>query len=147
MSALTLELTTPERNVLTETVDSATIPTAQGEITVLPGHIPLVANLATGMITVRRNTVESFLAVSGGFLEVLPDGRIVILADSADRAEDLDLAKVEEARERARKLLEEKRGINDVATAGALAALERELARVRVARHHRSRTRNIPSTR
>lgn len=139
MSALTLELTTPERIVLKESYDSATIPTTEGEITVLPGHVPLVATLRPGMITVRRGSAESFLAVSGGFVEVMPDGRVVLLADSADRAEELDLAKVEEARERAQKLLEEKRDADDVSSAAAIAGLERELARVRVARHHRSR--------
>lgn len=144
---LTLELTTPERIVLKESYDSATIPTQEGEITVLPGHLPLVANLANGMITVRKGATESYLAVSGGFLEVQPGGKLVILADSAERAEELDLAKVEEAQERARKLLEEKRDLDDVASAAAVAALERELARVRVARHHHSRRRELPSVR
>jgi F-type H+-transporting ATPase subunit epsilon len=139
MSTLTLELTTPERIVLKESYDSATIPTADGEITVLPGHVPLVSTLKPGMITVRRGAQASFLAVSGGFVEVMPDGRVVLLADTADRAEELDLEKVEAARERARELLEAKRDQDDVSSAAAVAALERELARVRVARHHRSR--------
>lgn len=147
MSQLTLELTTPERIVLKESYDSATVPTQQGEITVLPGHIPLVANLAPGMITVRKGKEESFLAVSGGFLEVMADGRLVVLADSAERAEELDLSKVEEAQERARALLEEKRDMDDVSSVAAVAALERELARVRVARHHHSRRRELPSVR
>jgi F-type H+-transporting ATPase subunit epsilon len=144
--SLTLELTTPERIVLKETYDSATIPTSEGEITVLSGHVPLVGKLAPGMITVRRGSEESYLAVSGGFVEVMPDGRVVILADSAERAEELDLAKIEAAHERARKLLEEKRDMDDVASAAAASALERELARIRVVRHHRSKDKHIPST-
>ena len=143
---LTLELTTPERIVTKEVCDSATIPTAEGEITVLPGHVPLVGTLAPGMITLRHGAEESFLAVSGGFVEVMPDGRVVVLADTAERAEELDLDKVEEARERARVLLSEGRRADDVATVAAAAALERELARVRVAKHHRSRRRNLPTS-
>jgi len=141
---LTLELTTPERVVLKESYDAATIPTQEGEITVLPNHIPLVANLVPGMITVRRGNTESYLSVSGGFVEVRPDDggkgtKIVLLADTAERAEELDLDKIEAAREKAEKLLTEKRHADDVSQAAAVAALERELARSRVARKHRSK--------
>ena len=136
---LQFELTTPERIVTTGEYDSATIPTAQGEITVLPGHIPLVATLAPGMITLRQGKEESFLAVSGGFIEVQPKSRLIVLADTAERAEELDLKLVEESRERARKLLEEKRSMDDVSSAAAVAALERELARLKVVRRHRGR--------
>lgn len=139
MASLTIELTTPERVVFKEPADSLTVPTQDGEITVLPGHRPLVANLLPGMMTVRAKDEESYLAVSGGFIEVQPGGRILILADTAERAEELDLEKVEAARELARTLLTEKRNINEVAAAGAAAALERELARFKVARKYRSR--------
>lgn len=138
MPSLTFELTTPERVVLKQEYDGATIPTQEGEITVLPGHIPLVANLAPGMITVRKGAEEAYLAVSGGFVEVQPGSRIIVLADTAERAEELDLDKVEAARMRAEKLLTEKRHADDVSSAAAMAALERELARVRVAMKHRA---------
>lgn len=141
MATLSVELTTPERIVLKEPADSLTIPTQDGEITVLPGHRPLVANLVSGMMTVRKAGEESYLAVSGGFIEVQPGGRIIVLADTAERAEELDLAKVEEARERARLLLTEKRNADDVASAGAAAALQRELARIKVVLKQRSRRR------
>ncbi|MBI4458000.1 ATP synthase F1 subunit epsilon [Candidatus Uhrbacteria bacterium] len=139
MASISFELTTPERIVLKEEADGLTVPTRAGEITVLPGHIPLVSELAPGMITVHKGGQESYLAVSGGFLEVQPGSRVIILADSAERAEELDLKKVEEARERAQKLLEEKRQAADVSSAAAVASLERELARLRVIRKHRSR--------
>ncbi len=139
MSTLHFELTTPERNLLKEEIDSITIPTQMGEITVLPGHIPLVATLATGMMTVRRTSGEEYIAVQGGFLEIQSGNKIIILADSADRAEEIDLEKVEAARERARQVLLEKRHIDDVSSAGATALLERELARIKVARHHRTK--------
>jgi F-type H+-transporting ATPase subunit epsilon len=146
MPALTFELTTPERIVLKDAFDAATIPTQEGEITVLPGHIPLVANLVPGMITVRTGGDESYLAVSGGFVEVQAGSRVIILADTAERAEELDLDKVEEARRRAEKLLTEKRNADDVSAAAAMAALERELARTRVAMKRRAGRREPPPT-
>ncbi|MFH2062994.1 MAG: ATP synthase F1 subunit epsilon [bacterium] len=131
------ELTTPERVVEDREVSGVTLPTREGEITVLPGHIPLVATLQSGMITLRSDAGEEYLAVSGGFVEVQSGGQVLVLADSADRAEELDLAKVEEARKRARQVLEEKRDLDDVSGAAAMAALERELARERVVRKYR----------
>jgi F-type H+-transporting ATPase subunit epsilon len=136
---LKFEITTPERVVLTREADSVTLPTADGEITVMPGHVPLVGVLRSGMITVRLGTDEEYLAVAGGFVEVSPDGRVAALADSAERAEDLDLAKLETARVKAEQSLEEMRRTDDVSAAAALAALEHELARVKVARRHRDR--------
>lgn len=139
MAKLQFEITTPERVVLKREADSLTVPTAEGEITVLPGHIPLVAVLRPGMVTVRNGQDEEYLAVAAGFLEVQPDGRVLALADAADRADDLDLAKVEEARERAVRELEEARRTDDVSAAAAMAALEREMARIKVAVRHRGR--------
>ncbi|MBU0624848.1 ATP synthase F1 subunit epsilon [Patescibacteria group bacterium] len=135
---LIFELTTPERVVAKKEVVGITVPTQAGEITVLPGHIPLVSSLKPGMITLHLlEGQEEYLAVSGGFLEVQPTGRVILLADSAERAEELDLQKVEEARERARRALEEKRDIDEVAATAAISALERELARERTARKYR----------
>jgi F-type H+-transporting ATPase subunit epsilon len=138
--ALTIrfELTTPERIVLKDDFASVTIPTREGEITVLPDHAPLVALLAPGAVTVRKGDQEAYLAVSGGFIEVQPGSRLIVLADTAERAEELDEKKVEEARERARALLDERRRIDDVSAAAAMAALERELARIKVVRKRRS---------
>jgi len=137
MAKLTFELTTPERIVEKKEVDGATLPTQEGEITVLPGHIPLVGNLRPGVVTLHVGEEREYLAVSGGFIEVQPDGRLIVLADTAERAEELDMEKIEEARERARKALEEKRDMDDVAAAAAISALERELARERTARKYR----------
>jgi F-type H+-transporting ATPase subunit epsilon len=136
---LHFELTTPERIVAKEEVDGATLPTREGEITVLPGHVPLVAVLVPGMMTLHKGGTEEYLAVSGGFVEVQPGSKIIVLADTAERAEELDLQKVEEARERAHQLLTKKRQADDVSSASATAALERELARIRVVHKHRSR--------
>jgi len=139
MSKLQFELTTPERIVLKTEVESVSLPTQQGEITVLPGHVPLVSNLMPGMVTIRGGGEEKYLAVSGGFIEVQPQGRVIVLADTAERAEELDMKRIEAARELARRALEGKRAADDVSSAAAVAALEKELARLKVARKHRSR--------
>lgn len=136
---LHFELTTPERIILKEDADSVTLPTAAGEITVLANHVPLVAVLASGVMTVRRGTDESYIAVTGGFLEVRQGSKLIVLADVADRAEELDRAAVEAARDRAKKLLTEERHADDVSGAAALAGLERELARIRALEKHRAR--------
>ncbi len=137
MNPIQFELTTPERVVLKTAYDSITIPTQEGEITVLPGHIPLVANLAPGVLTVRKGNDEEYLAVSGGFIEFQQGDRLIVLADTAERAEELDLKKIEEAKERAQKLLSEKRHAEDISSVSAVAALERELARIKVVQRHR----------
>lgn len=128
------ELTTPERRVFSEEIDQVTLPTRDGEITVLPNHTPIVAVLVPGMATIRKDSNEYYLAVSGGFIEIQPQSRVIVLADTAERAEELDIKKIEEARERAKRLLLEKRQVDDLAFADAAAALERELARLKVAR-------------
>lgn len=141
---LTITLTTPERQVLSVTGESISIPTVEGELTILVGHAPLVALLAPGMATVRRGSEEEYLAVSGGFVQITGN-TVAILADTAERAEELDTAKIEEARERARALLAEERRKDDVSEAAAMAGLERELARLRVVQKHRTRrTMQIP---
>ncbi len=124
---------TPERVVYEDTVDSVSVMTQMGEITILPGHIPLVANLQAGELRAKKNDEEIYLVSSTGFLEVRHGNQVTILADTAERVEELELEKIEAAKERARKMLEEKRNIDDVAFADAAAMLERELARERVA--------------
>ncbi|MFH1047726.1 MAG: ATP synthase F1 subunit epsilon [Patescibacteria group bacterium] len=134
---LTFELTTPERVVEKKEVDGVTIPTQDGEITVLPGHVPLVSSLKPGVCTLHIGKEQEFLSLSGGFLEVQPNGRVIVLADTAERADELDLEKIEAARERARQVLAEKQDMDDVAAATAIASLEREIAREQTARKYR----------
>lgn len=133
MKKLHLSIVTPERIVFEDEVDSLSAMTQMGEVTILPGHVSLVANLQAGELRLKKNGDESFLVASTGFLHVESGNKIVVLADTAERVEDLELEKIEAARDRARKLLEEKRHVDDVAFADAAAMLERELARHRVA--------------
>jgi len=130
---LSLKIVTPERTVYEDTVDSVTAMTEMGEVTILMNHIPLVANLRAGELRLKKGGEEFFLVASTGFLEVRDGNQVMILADTAERAEELELEKIEEAKERARKLLTEKRNVDDVAFADAAAMLERELARYHVA--------------
>lgn len=137
MPKLILEITTPERTVVEQEVDSVTVPTSEGEITVLPNHAGLVGLVVPGALTLRNGNEEKFLAVTGGVIQILPGSRCAILTDSADRAEDLVEAEIEKAKARAQAAFEEAKGRDDVAYADASAHLERELLRLKVARKHR----------
>src|ERR1051325_3152989 len=99
------KIATPERIMLDTEVDSVTLPTTMGEITVLQHHIPLVVNLAPGEIIYRLSNREDFFAVSGGVVEVKKSGELVVLADSAEFGHEIDLARAEEARQEAQKLM------------------------------------------
>jgi F-type H+-transporting ATPase subunit epsilon len=117
-------------------IDSISLPTPDGEITILPHHIPLISIVMPGTLTVRRGEQEQFFAISRGVIEV--DGRTIrILADTADRAEELEEAAIEKAKAEAEKLMTEKRHDTE-GFAEATAVLERELARLRVIRRHRT---------
>ena len=133
------ELTTPERVAVRAKIRQVSIPTTEGEITVLPDHLPLVAPIRAGELRlVDEKGEEIILAVSGGFVTVHPDNRLAILADTAERAEELDLKLIEEAVQRAEQVLKEK--IDDEERyADATAHLAREMARWKVVRKHRDK--------
>jgi F-type H+-transporting ATPase subunit epsilon len=135
MKKIKFEITTPERVVYTDEVDSITIPTSTGEITVLPDHIPLISLLVPGELRVKKGNEEELMAVSGGFIEVRKD-KVVILSDTAELAHEIDVEAVEEAKKRAEKLLQEKR-TDQVDYAGLAASLERELARLKVGKKYK----------
>ncbi len=125
------EIVTPERVVLRQEALQVTVPTTSGEITILPDHIPLVSILQPGVIEVKRlDNVVEIMAVSGGFIEVLRD-KIVILADTAERAEELDEERIKDAHLRAEELKKTARAADDVDFADVSARLEKELARLR----------------
>ncbi len=138
---LSLKIVTPERIVYEDSVDSVSVMTQTGEITVLANHASIVTTLRAGEMRIRKNGEEFYLAASTGFLEVHPGNHVVILADSAERVEDLELEKIEEAKERARKLVEETKHGDHVAFANATSGLEREIARYHVAIKRRRRSR------
>lgn len=132
---LNFEITTPEKVVYSDQVDEVVLPTPQGEIGILPNHIPLVSLLASGELRIKKGNEIVYMAVSGGFIEVKPD-KVVVLADMAEQAEEIDEQKAEAARKAAESLIKEKRV--DAAEFAALSAkIEKELARLKVARRRR----------
>jgi F-type H+-transporting ATPase subunit epsilon len=135
MPKINFKIVTPERVVYEADIDQVTLPTASGEITVLPNHIPLVSLLAAGELVIKIGEKIIPLAVAGGFVEV-GKNKVVILADSADKVEEIDAARVEEARKRAEEILKTKK-IDSEEYATFAGHLERELARLKVARKHR----------
>ena len=138
MSLIKFEIVTPEKVLTKEMVKSITTPTREGIITVLPRHIPLVGILVPGIIEYKKENDEiGMMSVSGGFIEVLRD-KVVILADTAERAEEIDLERAEEARKKAEKIKEKAEDQSDVDFAGITAQLEKELARVKVAKKWRN---------
>lgn len=133
MNKLVYKIVTPERVVLEGEADSLTAMSSTGEITILPKHMAIATLLRAGELRVKNGNAEEMFAHSSGLLEVNEKGEVVILADTAEHADELELVKIEEARKRAEEALKEARNKNDVGFADAAAHLERELARYRVA--------------
>ena len=131
-----LEIVTPERLAYSDEVDSVTLPGAEGELGVLPHHAPLLSTLGAGELTLRKGGSEETFAIVGGFLQVLPD-KVVVMAETADMASEIDLEKAQEARKQAEAALES--GYHEGADlSAARAALQTALLRIRVAeRRHR----------
>ena len=133
--ALLLEIVTPERQVFSEEVDSVVCPGVEGELGVLPNHAPLLTTLGVGELRIRRGGEEEFFAIAGGFLQVRPD-RVVVMAETADMASEIDVEKAQEARREAERALAE--GFEEPADlARARASLQRALLRIRVAERRR----------
>ena len=127
MAKLTVEMVTANGTVLSTEADFVLAPGIDGELGVLPNHVPLLTPLRTGEVMVRNGTDEEHLFVAGGFLEVTPT-KVVVLADAAERVEDIDTARAEAARKAAEDAL-----AHNAADADAAASLERAVYRLRVA--------------
>lgn len=128
---LTIEIVTPDRAIVHQTVDEARLPGAEGYLGVLPGHTPLLVELQVGEIWFRRGSEETYLHAAFGFAEVLPD-RIRILARAAERADEIDLERAEAAASRARERLAAATG--DIDFERARISLLKSLSRLQVAR-------------
>jgi F-type H+-transporting ATPase subunit epsilon len=134
---LKLEIVTPQATVYSEDVHMVTLPAAEGEIGIYPGHVRLITQVVPGEIIVNKDGADSALAVGEGLIEVTPT-RVSILTDMAIRAEHIDEARVEEARQRAAARLQEKISDEEVATVNA--SMVRALAQLQVRRRHRGRS-------
>ena len=133
---LQLEIVTPDRSLVREEVDEVQVPGSEGYLGILPGHMPLLAALKVGELWFRIGQEKQYLAIAGGFVEVLPD-RVTVLARSAERAQDIDVARAEAARKRAEERLA--RPPIDFDIERARVALLKSLIRIQVASYARTR--------
>src|ERR1700722_3774792 len=125
-----LEIVTPEKKVVETTAEEVQIPGKNGYLGILPGHAPLITELAVGEITFRQNSTEQHLAVAWGFAEVLPN-KVTILAESAERPAEIDVARARESKKRAEERLTS--GDTSVDVDRVLDALQRADSRLEVA--------------
>jgi F-type H+-transporting ATPase subunit epsilon len=128
-----LEVVTPEKTLLKELVDIVVAPGEEGEFGVLPNHIPFLSKLKVGELRFRIGTATRFIAIMGGFAEVLPD-HVTVLATAAEEATQIDVIRAKAARERAERRLREAKDRYDFTRAQA--ALQRALARLRISERH-----------
>ena len=133
---LTLDVVTPERRLVSQQVDEVQLPGAEGYFGVLPGHTPLLATLQVGELWYRVGQEKHYLAVAFGFAEVLPD-RVTVLAQLAERPEDIDVPRAEAARNRAEERISKPQ--NDIDFERARIALMKSLIRLQVAARARTR--------
>ena len=136
MAGIRLEIVTAEQLIYSDEVDAVIASGLEGQLGLLPHHTPLMTILQIGELRVEKGDEEISLAISGGFLEVRPD-RIIVLADAAERADVIDLARAEEAKRRAQEYLAHRTPEVDVTRAEA--SLRRSLARLKVGEKRRRR--------
>ncbi|MCK5080860.1 MAG: ATP synthase F1 subunit epsilon [Candidatus Moranbacteria bacterium] len=137
-----LKIATQEKLVAEKEIDKITIPTASGVITVLPDHVSLISTLVAGVLEITREKGQvTEMAISGGFLE-LHDNQLTILADTAERAEDIDLERAEKARQRATEAKQaERKSMDETQFATILSQLDKQSARIKLAKKFRGRGR------
>jgi F-type H+-transporting ATPase subunit epsilon len=128
---LLLEIVTPERLAYSDEVDSVQLPGSEGELGVLPHHAPLVSTLGVGELRIRKGGAEESFAIIGGFLQIRPD-KVVVMAETADMASEIDLEKAQEARREAERALETGY-VEGADLSAARAALQQALLRIRLA--------------
>ena len=138
MATLRLEIVTAERQTFSDDVNAVIAPGIEGQLGILPHHAPLMTMLQPGELTIKKNGEELYLFISGGFLEIRPD-KIIILADSCERCEEIDIARAEEAKTRAEERLKSKPAEMD--SARVEAALRRSLTRLKIAERVRRKPR------
>jgi F-type H+-transporting ATPase subunit epsilon len=143
MATIQCDIVTQERTVFSGDVNSVSLPGSEGRMGILPDHSPLLTSLGYGEVIVRTGEREEFFAIGGGFAEVQPD-KVVVLADSAERAEEIDIERAQRARERAEKFMREGVPEDPERYAQIRASLQRAQIRIDVARRRRRRT-TLPS--
>jgi F-type H+-transporting ATPase subunit epsilon len=137
MATIKLEIITAERQVFSDDVNTVVAPGVEGELGILSHHAPLITMLKPGEVLIRKDGEDTYLFVSGGFLEVRPE-KIIILADACERADEIDTERAEADKHRAEERL--KTHIPELDVARAQAALLRSLVRLRVAERKRRKS-------
>ncbi len=132
------KIVTPEKTVYESEIDQATLPVANGEVTILPNHRSYIASLKPGEIMLKKSGQESGFSVSGGFIE-FNHNNLIVLADTAERAEEIDVKRAEDARKRAEDIKNQRISIDETEYARVAAAIEKEMARIRVAKKHHTK--------
>ena len=132
---LVLEIITPTKVVLKEEVDEITLPTLNGEISILPNHVNLFTKISPGEMVIRRNNKQDLFAITGGFLEI-SNNNVNILADHAIHSADIEITKAQEAQERARQAMKNKEDRRAYLTAEA--DLRKALLELKVAKKHKT---------
>lgn len=139
MDTIHFTIVTPEGRTYEEDVLKVTVPTQQGALTIYPKHAQLISVMRPGELTIHKDEGEPYhVAVSGGILAIRPGGmHVQILADTAERGEDIDIARAEEAKKRAEQLLQEQQSAENIDFARIQALIEKELARIQVGNKYR----------
>lgn len=140
MKTIKLKITTPERIVLEGEAQRVTLPTQMGEITILPDHVPIISNIKTGVVEALQDKEVVPMAISGGFLE-FHGNELTILADTVERAEEIDLERAEQARQRAEKMKQDKqKNLDETQYASVVSQIEKQLTRIKVVKKYTPRS-------
>ncbi len=129
------KIVTPEKTVYEDSINQATLPVADGEVTILPNHRSYIGALKAGEIMIKKEDMEEIMSVSGGFVE-FNNNALTVLADTAERAEEIDVKRAEEGRKKAEEVMKKRVQIDETEYARVAAAIEKEIARIKVGRKH-----------
>lgn len=138
-----VEIVTQERTVFSGDVDSVNLPGSDGRLGILPNHASLLTTLSYGEVIVRQGGQEDYYAVGGGFAEIQPE-KVIVLADSAEHSNEIDLDRAQQARNRAEKMMKEGVPEDPDRYAQIQASLQRAQIRINVA-HRRRRSSSVPT--
>lgn|SRR3989338_3966716 len=132
------KIVTPDGVIYEDEIESVSLPTTIGEITVLPHHIPLISVIKIGEIRIVKGNHEVGVAVSSGVLEVRETNEVIVIADTAERAEHIDIERAEAARKRAEELMKQEKFEDDRQFAMLQAQMEKELTRIKVGKKYKN---------
>ena len=143
MNTINFQLVTPERTVLQQELVSLSCPTSLGQITVLPHHIALVANLIPGELHARTEKDDFYVYVAGGFVEIRPGNQVIVLADAAEHHFEIDVSLAEAAKNKAEEEMKNRPTMSEQEYAKVAGVLQKNLARLNIARKHAGRKQPI----